>query len=218
MNYTTREPQSKSLSPPTTLIILHGYGADEYDLLPIASQLDPSLLIISIQAPIELGWGGYAWYHLFQTPTGFRPDDESRIKSEELLISSLAAIIKKEGGDPEKVFLMGFSQGAAMCYSLIGRHDLSDEGIHIRAVIALSGYVPDDVHEPLSKKDLFHIPFFLSHGIHDELIDPSKMQIAKNILEKADAPTITKEYEIGHGLTEETVSDIRKWMNAILSR
>jgi predicted esterase len=42
------------------------------------------------------------------------------------------------------------------------------------------------------------------------------MQQAKYILEEAGAKTFAKEYETGHGLTEDTVSDIRKWMKNII--
>ncbi|MFI5263463.1 MAG: alpha/beta hydrolase [Candidatus Kapaibacterium sp.] len=216
MNYEIRRPKTSDSLPPV-LIILHGYGADEFDLLPIASQLDQSFLAISIQAPIKLSWGGYAWYELTQTPTGFRENDNSRKKSEEMLLAELPRIIAKEGGDPNQVFLMGFSQGAAMCYSLIGCHDLSKQGIIIRAVIIMSGFIPADVTEVLRKKDLSQIPFFLSHGVFDELIPPLAMELAKNILQDAHAKTLAKEYEIGHGLTEETVSDIRNWMNSVIS-
>src|ERR1035437_3124546 len=118
MNYIVRPPQLASPNP-TTLIVLHGYGADEHDLMPIAEQLDPRLLIISLQAPIELMQGGYAWHHLKQLPPGLVPDDLSRHESEEVLVHELATIIKSEGGDPSNVILMGFSQGAAMGYSLI---------------------------------------------------------------------------------------------------
>ena len=215
MNYTTKKPQRQTSSLPPVLVILHGYGADEFDLLPIASKLDPAFLAISIQAPIELDWGGYAWYHLEQTTTGLKSDSKSRIESEDLLIQSLPEIIKKEGGDPDQVYLMGFSQGSAMCYSLIGRHDFEKFGLKVCGVIIMSGYIPEDVIEPLRKKDLSSIPFFLSHGIHDDLIPPIAMKVANDILEKTGAKTFTKEYEIGHGLTEETVSDIRKWMEAL---
>jgi len=212
MKYTVRQPANKPSSLPPVLIILHGYGADEFDLLPIASQLDPFFLAISIQAPIPLDWGGYAWYELTQTPTGLRGDDKSRKESEEKLVNELHQIILKEGGDLNQVYLMGFSQGAAMCYSILGSHDLLEQGITVRGVIAISGYIPEDVKEPLRKKDLSQIPFFLSHGSADELIPPVAMHKAKIILEEAGAKTFANEYETGHGLTEETVSDIRNWM------
>src|SRR5207302_9286913 len=112
MIYTIRPPKTESPSPPPVLIIMHGYGADEFDLLPIASHLDPSLLTISIQAPIELDWGGFSWYHLEQTTEGLRGDHTTRIQSEELVIKSLPEIIANLNGNPKNIFLMGISQGA----------------------------------------------------------------------------------------------------------
>jgi phospholipase/carboxylesterase len=215
MIYTISQPSSQNTTPPT-LIIMHGYGADEFDLLPIASHLDPSLLTISIQAPIELDWGGYSWYHLEQTPEGLRGDHTTRKESEELLIKSLPEIITNENGNPKNIYFMGFSQGAAMCYSLLGRHDLAQLGLLVRGCIILSGYVPDDVRDLLLKKDLSKIPFFLSHGKYDELIDPRAMHNAQTILEHAQVKIFAKEYETGHGLTEETVSDLRDWIQSLL--
>ena len=62
-----------------TLILLHGYGADAQDLIPIAEQLGDSNLVISLQAPIPLGNGGYAWYYLAQTASGLIPGSSSTI-------------------------------------------------------------------------------------------------------------------------------------------
>jgi len=212
VQYTILKPRVITQTNPPVLVILHGYGADEFDLLPISSRLDPLLLTISIQAPIELAWGGYSWYHLEQTPSGLHGDHKTRIESEDLLIKELPRMIAKENGDPNNIYLMGFSQGAAMCYAIIGRHDLINIGLSVRGVMALSGYVPDDVRESLLHKDLSDIPFFLSHGIGDELIPPRAMHNAQSILELAGAKTFAKEYETGHGLTEETVSDLRNWL------
>ena len=54
-----------------TLVLLHGFGADEHDLLPIAHELDPRLRAVSLQAPLALAQGGRAWFDLQQTPAGF---------------------------------------------------------------------------------------------------------------------------------------------------
>jgi phospholipase/carboxylesterase len=215
MVYTTRRPHEQAKNPPT-IIVLHGFGADEYDLLPIASHLDPSLLVISIQAPIELHWGGYAWYNLEQTPEGLRGDNPTRILSEESLIESLPEIVAKESGDLQNIFILGFSQGAAMAFSLIGRHDLSELRMKIHGVIILSGYVPDDVRAVIIHKDLSEIPFFISHGTYDELIPIQALENSTAILEHTGSKIFAKEYETGHGLTEETVSDIRNWMKPLL--
>src|SRR2546423_12035733 len=54
-----------------TLVLFHGFGADEHDLLPIGHELDPRLRVVSLQAPIALDFGGRAWVNLQQTPRGF---------------------------------------------------------------------------------------------------------------------------------------------------
>src|SRR5438445_10277919 len=53
-----------------TLILLHGYGADERDLLPIAHELDPRLRAVSLQGPIALGGPMRAWFNLSQDAAG----------------------------------------------------------------------------------------------------------------------------------------------------
>ncbi|TMA30669.1 MAG: phospholipase, partial [Deltaproteobacteria bacterium] len=60
-----------------TLVLLHGYGADEHDLLPIAHELDPRLRAVSLQAPLSLGGAMRAWFNLAQDARGisFDPDE-----------------------------------------------------------------------------------------------------------------------------------------------
>src|SRR5438445_12690098 len=72
-------PRAPGLS--RTLVLLHGYGADEHDLLPIAHELDPRLRAVSLQAPLSLGGGMRAWFNLSQDARGgisFDPDQARR--------------------------------------------------------------------------------------------------------------------------------------------
>src|SRR5260370_25232142 len=57
------------------MILLHGYGADEHDLLPIAHELDPRLRAVSLQGPVSLGGGMRAWFNLTMAPRGMSFDD-----------------------------------------------------------------------------------------------------------------------------------------------
>ncbi len=214
VNYIVRPPELPSPNP-RTLVVLHGYGADEHDLVPIAEQLDPRLLIISIQAPIELLQGGYAWYHLKQLATGLVPDDLSRHESEDLLVHELAAIIRSEGGDPSNVILMGFSQGAAMSYSLVSTYNLAQYGLGVRAVIAMSGYLPRDILGAVSQKDFAGLLFFLSHGEYDELIPNIALEEASRLLSRAGASVTHKMYQTGHGVLPETIEDIQSWYSKL---
>src|SRR5437016_3690836 len=98
-----------------TLILLHGYGADESDLLPIAHQLDPRLRVVSLQGPLSLGGPMRAWFNLMQDARGISFDpDEARagLKAATLAVEEIAAT------SPRPI-LLGFSQGAAMALGVL---------------------------------------------------------------------------------------------------
>jgi phospholipase/carboxylesterase len=219
MEYVTRQPrigmtpalQENDQKPPV-LVVLHGYGTDEYDLLPIAEQIGEQYLIISLQAPIERPNGGHAWYDLIQTENGIIPDDLTRHESEEMLVASLANIINQEGGDVNRVVLIGFSQGAAVIYSLLTVYDLKNYGITPIASINMSGYIPRDILEAISEKRFDGFPFFISHGEFDELIPMQALGEAEKLLTQQGADVTARMYPVGHGVLPETVEDIISWM------
>ena len=55
-------PQTPTESPPL-LVLLHGIGADEFDLLPLAQAVDPRFVVASIRAP-HAYYGGCAWFQI----------------------------------------------------------------------------------------------------------------------------------------------------------
>lgn len=190
-----------------TLIILHGYGADEYDLISVA-QAFPPLNIISIRAPIELPWGGYAWYHLEQTADGLRGDEVTRSQNEELLRLAIIEILEKEQLDKNNIILLGFSQGAAMSYSLVAS---PPDGVSINALIALSGYVPFEIKKTLSSIGLNKLPVFISHGEDDDLISPKALDEAAELLRSAGSEVTANKYAMGHSVSNEVISDLKVW-------
>lgn len=203
----------RELNNTPVLVVLHGYGTDEYDLLPIAEKVSGGkFLIISLQGPIELSHGGHAWYDLLQTPDGIIPDDITRHQSEEQLVASLPGIIAREGGDAQQVLFLGFSQGAAVLYSLLTIYDLRNYGITPIASINMSGYLPRDIFEALGTKRFDGFPFFISHGEYDELIASRALGEAENRLSDQGAEVTGKIYSCGHGVLPETIDDILEWM------
>lgn len=214
LTYVAR-PASNAQAP--TLVVMHGYGADEYDLLPIASGLRQEFNIVSLEAPLALPFGGFAWYHLEQTPQGLKADDESRKASEQLILSSLAEILDKEGFSRSAVHLMGFSQGAAMSYSLLGSHDLSTISITLKSVTAMSGYIPRDILPEIKAKKLAGFPVMITHGSYDDLIPSIALDEARDVLTQCGAVVEAKLYPIGHGVTEETIEDISNWFDTTIA-
>ena len=215
MHYVTRTPSEPLTETAPTIVILHGYGANEDDLMPVASYFPPSLKIISLQAPIELEMGGYSWYHLEQSIQGLKSDIPSRLESETIVKNALPDILRKENADLNNIFLMGFSQGAAMCYSLLANNDFASQGITIRGVIAMSGYVPRDMIELLSLKHLSNFPVFISHGEFDDVVPPIALDEAEKILTKTGANVTANIYDIGHGIDMDVIRDLQRWLASL---
>src|SRR5256885_447683 len=145
-----------------TIVLLHGYGADEHDLLPIAHELDPRLRAVSLQAPLSLGGSMRAWFNLAQDARGISFDPG---EAREGLRAALAAVEEIARGAPRPL-LLGFSQGAAMALGIaLMRPALP------AAVISLSGVPP--VLEPqdlAAPEALRGFPVFAAHGLHDPLL------------------------------------------------
>ncbi|HEY3874106.1 MAG TPA: hypothetical protein VGM92_01395 [Candidatus Kapabacteria bacterium] len=194
------------------LVVLHGYGTDEHDLLPLAEKIGVGYLVISLQGPIELNNGGHSWYDLAQTPSGIIPDDFSRHQSEDILLAALPRIIADEGGDPQRVVLMGFSQGAAMIYSLLISYNLKNYGITPIASINASGYIPRDVVGMVSEKRFDNFTFFITHGEYDDLVPAQALTEAAELLTAQGAKVTTRMQNCGHGVLPETVEEIQAWL------
>src|SRR5579884_3424899 len=69
-------PARQGDGPHPALLLLHGRGTDENDLLPMALELDPRLFAISARAPLSFPYGGHAWYDLDPRGVGY-PEAES---------------------------------------------------------------------------------------------------------------------------------------------
>src|SRR5438477_5451261 len=96
------------------LILLHGRGADEADLMGLEGALDPRLTIVSARAPFRLG-PGYAWYGMEQIGA---PDRNTLHASLEELWTFVSGLPSAYGIDPQRLYLLGFSQGAVMSAAL----------------------------------------------------------------------------------------------------
>jgi phospholipase/carboxylesterase len=198
---------------------MHGYGANEFDLLGIADYFKEPLTVLSFRAPLPVQWGGHAWYNLSQNPDGtLLADDASRKESEEKILAELPGILEETGSDPDNLFLMGFSQGAAMSYSLLGRHDLKKHGLGVKGLIAMSGYIPHDVMPNIGSKRFDDLPIFMSHGDEDMLVPSKALPIAKDIFESQGARVDGRVYPgMGHSISDEVLADLTAWLTRQLS-
>jgi len=189
-----------------TMVLLHGFGADEHDLLPIGHELDPRLRVVSLQAPIALDFGGRAWFNLEQTPEGFAFDPAEVAEAARLSLEAVEEIAREH----PRPLLCGFSQGAGMALSAALAHPELSSG-----VLVLSG-VPPRTDEPPAPGKLRGLPAFVAHGLHDPLIPVDVGRATRDLLQQLGASVTYREYPMGHMVVPAEIADARRWLAGVL--
>jgi phospholipase/carboxylesterase len=209
LKYLVREPKIKVDKAPL-IILLHGYGSNEEDLFSFAEELPDSMLVISVRAPLSLGFESYAWYTIhFETNDADKFSDIPEAKQALQKIGIfIEQIIKEYDVDQDNVFLFGFSQGTilSIAYAL-------NNPDKIHHVIALSGYV----NVELLNKDVgisnFHkLDFFVSHGSVDQVIPVIWARKTPGFLDNLGIENSYQEYPVGHGVAPQNFHDLNNWI------
>jgi phospholipase/carboxylesterase len=208
LQYLIRKPKIELPKSPL-LLLLHGYGSNENDLFSFASELPEELLIISVQAPLTLGYDSYAWYtiHFDQNADKFSDIPEAK-KSLGLIDTFIDEIKEKYKVDENKVFLLGFSQGAilSMAYAL-------NNPEKVPYVLGLSGYLNTElIKKDLDLERIKKLNFFVSHGTVDQVIPVDWARKTPDILTTLKVPNIFREYPVGHGVAPQNFYDLNFWI------
>ncbi len=208
LNYITRPPKIKIENPPL-LIMLHGYGSHEKDLFSFANELPDELFIISVQAPISISFGGYAWYSIH-----FNEHDASKFSDVDEAEQALALldifiddVKQKYSPKGDTTFLLGFSQGTilSMAYAL-------NHPDKVNYVIGLSGYIFRDIIKNTTFKNFDHLDFFVSHGTEDQVIPVEWARKTAPYLTNLGISNQYKEYPVGHGVAPQNFYDLQAWI------
>jgi phospholipase/carboxylesterase len=189
-------------------LLIHGYGADEKDLFGFAKNIPDEFCVISIQAPIKLDFGGYAWYELNFTNPEKISNIHQAIESKNKIIQFIDEVIEAYSVDKNKIWLCGFSQGCILSYALAFSYP---EKIH--RMIGMSGYPDKAMFDLPNQATIKQIKFFISHGQSDAVIPVFMGRSAKELLNKMEANFVYKEYLGGHGIDQENYFDIINWIN-----
>jgi len=183
------------------LVLFHGRGADEHDLLPLLDALDPLRRLDGFcpRAPLTLPPGGAHWYVV---PRVGYPDPET-------FAEGYAAAAEFVDSLPHsRIVLGGFSQGAVMALALgLGRGRPRPT-----AVIAFSGFIPEvDGWELESEHEL--PPVAIAHGMHDAVIPVEFARRARERLREVGAEHVVyRETPMGHAIHPETVDELSAWL------
>ncbi|HEY6192219.1 MAG TPA: phospholipase [Bacteroidota bacterium] len=199
------EPQRKSNSKYPTLMLLHGRGANEDDLLGLAEYLDDRLLIVSARAPFPFALGGgFTWYEIEEVG---KPEPKMFAESYRKLSQFIDDVVKGYPVDPSKLLLCGFSMGSVMSYSMALTRPQAVAG-----VAANSGYIAEDSGLNIEWTGVKGKPFFISHGMYDPVIPVAFARRAKELLEPRGAAITYREYDMGHQIIEDSLNDMMRWL------
>ncbi len=202
-------PRAPSERPPL-LLLLHGIGADEADLAPLAPHLDPRFHVIAARAPHEAEPMGYRWYAIDWSATPPRGDVAELLASRELLARFVEEATAAYGTDPRRTYLFGFSQGAIMSLALLlARPDL------VRGVVAHSGRLARLPGPAPTPEALSGAAALLLHGAEDEVVPAAQGYRAYEVLAPLLGPRVAhRAFEgLGHGISNESLAEAARWLS-----
>ncbi|MGI8649595.1 MAG: alpha/beta hydrolase [Rubrobacter sp.] len=186
-----------------TILVLHGTGGNEEDLIPLAQELAPDANILSPRGKaLEFG-----------APRFFRRLAEGVFDHEDLVARTheLAAFVRWAAGeysfDPKKLVAVGYSNGANIAGSLMLFHpDLISGAILFRAMVP---FEPED-----ELPDLGGVGVFIGAGTADQMIPQDQTRRLAEILTESGAKVDLRWKDTGHGLTREEVEEAKEWLAA----
>mgnify|MGYP003482562991 FL=1 len=178
------------------------------DLFGIKDELPSAYNYLSVRAPMVMQEGSYQWFRK-KGEGAYNGETDDLKSSGQLLLDFVVQATKKYHTQPEKVFLVGFSQGAIMSYEVALRHPEAVGGI-----AALSGRIlpvlkselkPDEKRQSLA--------IFIGHGTADQLLPFSDGTEANSLLQSVSLEPEFHAYQgVGHSISAEELQDLSAWL------
>ncbi len=197
--------------PAGALVLLHGRGADERDLVPLVHALDPDrrLVGVTIRAPLRLPPGGRHWY--VSGAVG-RPDRVTFLETYGRLCARLDDLPALTGVGLDATILGGFSQGAVMAYAA----GLGEGRPSPAALIALSGFIPEVDGFVLDLGGHRDVPVAIGHGVYDPVIPVELGRAAARELSAAGLEVELRESAMLHAIDHDFVAHLAVTLRGLL--
>ena len=206
LHYLLRQSKTSIENPPL-LVLLHGYGSNEDDLFSFAEELPDTFLIVSLQAPHAMGSGSFAWYSInFDDKNGKFSDLKQAKESIDQIAIFIDEIKIKYNTKTNQTFVLGFSQGAILSYSLSLFYPNK-----VQHVIALSGYINTELIPATISKEI-KTDYYCSHGSVDQVLPVEWARKSKPFLDDLGFQNVYFEYPVGHGVAPQNFYSFKTWI------
>lgn len=195
------EPAPESGAP--TLLLLHGTGGDENDLMEIGRTLAPRAALLSPRGQVlENGMPRF----FRRLSEGVFDENDLRLRARELA-DFVATAAGKYNLDKQQIFALGFSNGANIAAALLLLHPQVLAGaVLLRPMVPL---IPETLHALGGK------PVFIAAGRHDSMVSMAQSENLVELLENLGARVALRWQNAGHGLANEEWQAARDWLSEL---
>jgi phospholipase/carboxylesterase len=194
--------------PGGLLVLHHGRGTDERDLLPLADALDPQQRwhVVSPRAPLQPpGSAGYHWYLVPRVGT---PDPATFFAARAALAAFHDELWQRTGIEPARTVLGGFSMGAVMSYVM----GLDPERPVPAGILAFSGFIPSVEGWEPDISGRARLPVLIAHGRRDPVIDIGFGRAAAERLSAGGLAIEYHESDAAHGIDGAALGAAAPWL------
>jgi phospholipase/carboxylesterase len=190
----------------TVLLMLHGTGGNEDDLLDLGRELSPTAALLSPRGKV-LENGAPRFFR--RLAEGVFDLDDVRLRAAELA-AFVECALKEYGLEKARVVAVGYSNGANIAAATMLLHPG-----RIHAAALLRAMV---VLEPAPLPDLAGASVLISSGVADPIVPDSHVTRLVDIFRRAGASVQAKRQQASHGLVRSDIFDCRDWLAEIVQR
>ena len=195
------------MGPYPAIILIHGYGSNMDDLFSFANYLPEQYTIISLHAPLELPFGGGAWYSInFDSNLKKWSNNDEAEDSLTKIIDQIDYFTSTYEINPSNISLIGFSQGAVLSWSL-----LLDHPYLFRRAICMSGYINQEILQK-SLGEYRNVLAYSSHGLKDFTVPYDWAKSSIEVLKENNPKVVFNTYPDGHNVSSENFESILNWI------
>jgi phospholipase/carboxylesterase len=194
------------------LVLHHGRGTGEQDLLPLGDALDPAsrLHVVTPRAPLTLpGAPGYHWYRVPRV--GF-PDPDTFRAAYDALAAFHDELWRQTGIPASRTVLGGFSMGAVMSYAL----GLGPGRPRPGGILALAGFLPEVEGWTPDCTARAALRVLIAHGRRDPVIDVALARRAAQLLREGGLEVAYHESDAAHHIDPAQIPLASAWLDEVL--
>lgn len=187
--------------PHPTVLLLHGLHGNETVMGVFTPAVPAHALWVAPRAPVATRPNSYSW--LNKLPAGRYWPTWDDMQGGVSALADFVAGLPALGGDPGRLWLVGFSQGAALACAFAAAHPGQ-----VRGIASLVGFVP----EGPAPTRLAGLPVLMVMGEQDDTVTLPHAQAGAETLRQAGAQVQARSYPTGHKLNPQGMKDLKAWL------